>query len=160
MGEFAHYLEVRQAVAGMKGAHLFDELDHLGAYVQKNRFDQDIEEQRAENDLTSGMGRHEPVVDRHFENEDWATRPVPRQQMADEVLSLLGTLDRTRKPGWLSAESHIRNYGDEGRNNLAHLLAQLRGTLSSIPAGISLSQPMCRYLCGCSAQARCRTPQQ
>src|SRR5690554_4627441 len=40
-GEFAHYLEVRQAVAGIRGAHLFDEFDHLGAYLKKNRFDQD-----------------------------------------------------------------------------------------------------------------------
>lgn len=34
-GEFAHYMEVRQAVAGIRRAHLFDELDHLGAY-EKN----------------------------------------------------------------------------------------------------------------------------
>ena len=41
-GVFAHYMEVRQAVAGMRRAHLFDEFDHLGAYITKNRFDQDI----------------------------------------------------------------------------------------------------------------------
>jgi hypothetical protein len=33
-GEFVHYMEVRQAVAGLRGAHLFDELDHLGAYTK------------------------------------------------------------------------------------------------------------------------------
>ncbi len=34
-GLFAHYMEVRQAVAGIRHAHLFDEFDHLGAYLKK-----------------------------------------------------------------------------------------------------------------------------
>lgn len=34
--------EVRQSVAGLRRAHLFDEYDHLGAYITKNRFDQDF----------------------------------------------------------------------------------------------------------------------
>src|SRR5690606_2223688 len=44
-GLFAHYMETRQAVAGIRKAHIFDELDHLGAYLTKNRFDQEITEQ-------------------------------------------------------------------------------------------------------------------
>lgn len=44
-GEFAHYMEVRQAVAAIRQAHLFDEFDHLGAYLIKNRFDQTIADQ-------------------------------------------------------------------------------------------------------------------
>ena len=34
-GELFHYFEVRQQVAGIRKAMLFDELDHLGAYVAK-----------------------------------------------------------------------------------------------------------------------------
>lgn len=134
MGELAHYMEVRQAVAGMKGAHLFDEFDHLGAYIQKNRFDQDIEEQRAKNNpdmlVWDGMSG---IVDRHFEKEDWATRAVPTQRFPGEVLDLLGALDITRAPGWLSADSHVRNYGEEARNNLASILEKLRRTLDTYP---------------------------
>ena len=33
-GEFAHYLEVRQSVAAQRQAYLFDEFDHLGAYLR------------------------------------------------------------------------------------------------------------------------------
>jgi hypothetical protein len=40
-GELVHYLEVRQQVAGLPGALLFDEIDHLGGYISKNRFDMD-----------------------------------------------------------------------------------------------------------------------
>jgi hypothetical protein len=135
IGEFAHYLEVRQAIASMKGAHLFDELDHLGAYIKKNRFDQDIEEERAKHRpnlmIVDGMSA---VVDEHFGQFNWEAQPIPTQNIPSEMLGLLGALDRTRKPGWLSAESHIRSYGDEGRRELSTLLETLRGTLSEYPS--------------------------
>ena len=135
MGELAHYLEVRQAVAGMKGVHLFDELDHLGAYIKKNRFDHDILEQQTRSSPTmiiwDGMS---DVVDRHFSEEDWNVRPVPTQDFPTEILKLLGALESTRSPGWLSADSYIRNYGEQGRNDLANMLATCRTTLNDFPS--------------------------
>lgn len=134
-GEFVHYMEVRQAVAGMRRAHLFDEFDHLGAYLKKNRFDQDIAEQlkggKANMLIWDGMS---DIVDRSFEGEDWESRPFPTQDLPEEVLKLLGALDATRARGWLSAESHIRDFGDEGRSNLAKMLSDLRQTLNQHPA--------------------------
>jgi hypothetical protein len=50
------------------------------------------------------------------------------------VLKLLGALDASRASGWLSAESHIRNLGEEGRSDLATMLAQLRKSLNQHPA--------------------------
>ncbi len=52
------------------------------------------------------------VVDRSFEDKNWENNPMPAQEFPDEVLKLLGALDTTRAPGWLSAESLIRNYGE------------------------------------------------
>lgn len=134
-GEFAHYMEVRQAVAGLRKAHLFDELDHLGAYLKKNRFDQDIAEQLKGDNVNMliwyGMS---DIVDRSFEGEDWETRPFPTQDFPEEVRKLLDALNVARADGWLSAESHIRNQGKEGRKNLAKMLTDLRQTLSQHPA--------------------------
>lgn len=134
-GEFVHYMEVRQAVAGMRRAHLFDEFDHLGAYLKKNRFDQDIAEQlkggKVDMLIWDGMS---DVVDRSFEGEDWESGPLPTQDFPEEVLKLLGALDATRARGWLSAETHIRDFGDEGRSNLAKMLSDLRQTLNQHPA--------------------------
>lgn len=134
-GEFAHYMEVRQAVAGIRRAHLFDELDHLGAYLKKNRFDQDISEQLQGSNVNmliwDGMSE---IVDRSFEGEGWETRPFPTQDFPEEVLKLLDALDVTRALGWLSAESHIRDLGEEGRKNLAKMLSDLRQTLKQHPA--------------------------
>lgn len=133
-GEFAHYMEVRQAVAGMRKAHLFDELDHLGAYLKKNRFDQDIAEQlKGEKVSMLIWGSMSDIVDRAFEGEDWETRPFPTQNFPEEVLKLLDALGVTRAEGWLSAESRIRNLGEEGRKNLAKMLADLRQTLGQHP---------------------------
>jgi hypothetical protein len=134
-GSFAHYMEVRQAVAGIRQAHLFDEFDHLGAYLKKNRFDQDIADQLKDGNVNmliwDGMS---DIIDRNFEGEDWEGGPFTTQDFPEEVLKLLEALDATRARGWLTAESHIRDLGEEGRNNLARMLSNLRKTLNQHPA--------------------------
>ncbi|SER45831.1 SEC-C motif-containing protein [Halopseudomonas bauzanensis] len=134
-GEFIHYMEVRQAVAGMRRAHLFDEFDHLGAYLKKNRFDQDIADELKDDKVNmliwDGMS---DIIDRSFEGEDWESGPFPTQDFPEEVLKLLGALDGNRASGWLLAESSIRNLGGEGRNDLAKMLSDLRQTLNLHPA--------------------------
>lgn len=133
-GEFVHYIEVRQAVAGIRRAHLFDEFDHLGAYLNKNRFDQDIADQlkggKVNMVVWDGMS---DIVDSSFTGEDWESRPFPTQDFPEEVLRLLKALNATRARGWLSAESHIRDLGQEGRNNLAKMLSSCRQTLNQHP---------------------------
>ena len=133
-GSFAHYLEVRQSVAGLRRAHLFDEFDHLGAYLTKNRFDHDLAAQlkdgKASMVLWDGMSQ---IVDKCFEGEDWETEALPMQDIPDELSKLLDSLDATRASGWLSAESHIRDFGGDGRNNLAKMLIDLRETLTEYP---------------------------
>lgn len=133
-GQFAHYMEVRQALAGIRRSHLFDEIDHLGAYLTKNRVDLEIAEQlkngKANMVIWEGMS---DIIDRSFEGWDWGNRPFPTQTFPDETLKLLAVLDLTRERGWLAAESHIRNLGAEGRSNLADLLTNLRQTLDQHP---------------------------
>jgi len=133
-GFFAHYLEVRQSVAGIRRAHLFDEFDHLGAYLTKNRFDHELAEQlkdgKASMVLWDGMSE---IVDKCFEGEVWETEKLPTQDIPDEVSKLLVALDATRASGWLSAESHIRDFGGDGKNNLAKMLIDLRETLTEHP---------------------------
>ena len=133
-GMFAHYMEVRQAVAGIRNAHLFDEFDHLGAYITKNRFDEDIADQFRDGEANlvvwDGMSN---IIDRNFEGESWEDSPIPMQEFPNELLKLLGTLDTTRAQGWLSAESLIRNYGEQARKDLAKLLSDLGKTLGPRP---------------------------
>ena len=150
-GSFAHYMEVRQAVAGIRRAHLFDEFDHLGAYLKKNRFDQDIADQLKGGKVNmlvwDGMS---DIIDRSFEGEDWESGPFPTQDFPEEAVKLLEALDVTRARGWLSVESHIRDLGEEGRNNLGKMLSEHRQTLGQHPARYFIvfgdSQPLFVWL--------------
>ena len=133
-GELAHYFEVRQAVAAIRGAYLFDEADHLGSYISKNRFDIDLLKQITEKSqnlvIWDGMSR---IIDSQFEGCDWETRPVATQYFPTELLGLLRALNRSRAPGWLAAESLFRTYGDEGKQDVADQLAACRATLDKYP---------------------------
>jgi len=115
--------------------HIFDEFDHLGAYLTKNRFDLEIADQLANDNANlvvwDGMCS---VVDKHFEGESWAFNPVPKQDYPEEVLLLLAALDGTREKGWLSAESSIRDLCTDSRNDLAKYLGKLRLSLHKYPA--------------------------
>lgn len=131
-GELLHYLEVRQYVAGLKGALLFDEADHLGAYITKNRFDIDIREQLKEANQVTWDGFSDKV-DRHFEVEDWQTAPPPSQPFPAILNSLLRALDEFRPDGWLQFDSLLRDYGHEGRENIGHCFDMLIPTLAEHP---------------------------
>lgn len=134
-GVFAHYMEVRQAVSNLKQGLLFDEIDHLGAYLTKNRFDLDIIDQTIDgkSDLVifDGMSG---VVDRGFEDEQWETELKPTQKFPLIVLKVLKALDTSHTSGWLSIESIIRNFGEESRNNFARYLSELDKTIDQHPS--------------------------
>lgn len=134
-GVFAHYMEVRQAIAGLRQGLLYDEFDHLGAYLTKNRFDQDIIEQSKGEGaglvICEGLSG---IVDIFFESEEWETAPKPTQYFPDVVLKTLSALDSSRKPGWLSVDSLIRDFGEEARNKFGKYLSDLDKTLDQYPA--------------------------
>ncbi len=129
-GELLHYLEVRQAVAGIPEAILFDEMDHLGAYLTKNRFDWTLRAQLNENtELIYWDGQSEPI-DNYFADGEFAEKPPPMQDYPEEGKRLLDALGATREKGWLSVASHIRNFGADSRNSFSDMLAQVRSSLS------------------------------
>jgi hypothetical protein len=108
----------------------------LGAYIWKNRFDMKIADQHRAQERPSliiwdGMSKK---VDRHFEGEDWEARHIPRQAYPDGVLRLLAALENTGAAGRLGADSHIRNYDENTRVELAKMLEKRRGTFKEHPA--------------------------
>lgn len=129
-GELLHYLEVRQAVAGIPEAILFDEMDHLGAYLTKNRFDWTLRSQLNENtELICWDGQSE-AIDNYFADGEFAEKPPPMQGYPEEGKQLLEALATTKEKGWLAVASHIRNFGEESRNSFSDILAQVRTSLS------------------------------
>lgn len=131
-GELFHYLEVRQQVALLRGARLFDEFDHLGAYIVKNRFDIDLRSALAEADHVT-WDRFSTVVDEYFSRDRWLTEAPPRQSLPAEVERLLGLLGESRTAGWLATDATIRDLDDSGRQALADRLRGLLHSLADTP---------------------------
>lgn len=102
-GVFAHYMEVRQAISNLKQGLLFDEIDHLGAYLTKNRFDLEIIDQttggKTDVVVFDGMSG---VVDKAFEDLEWENKPKPTQNFPSIISKILNALDISHAPGWLS----------------------------------------------------------
>lgn len=130
-GELIHYLDVRQAAAGVPGAHLFDETDHLGAYIRKNRFDQDLREQMQKADLVA-WSHFSDIVDRYFEGPDWDQSPPPSQPYPPHLQALLVALDDVRPSGWLAVDMLLRDFG-EGRGDFDRMMSDLIPTLAKFP---------------------------
>ncbi|MGJ5134384.1 hypothetical protein [Bradyrhizobium oligotrophicum] len=131
-GELLHYLEVRQAVAGLPRVMVFDETDHLGAYIKRNRFDQDMKEQLEKADMATWDGFSE-VIDEHFTGEDWEKKPVPTQEYPAEIAEILRALDHSRPKGWLETDAYLRNFGSEARDKLDSVLKDLKSSLKKHP---------------------------
>lgn len=132
-GELLHYIAVRQEVSGISNAMLFDEIEHLGAYIENNRFDITIREQLKESDFVM-WDSFGDVVDRYFENDNWASSLPPRQEFLSEVSAILDAMDRLRPSGWLKIDSHIRDWSSSARNNFSNLISDLKATLTLHPA--------------------------
>ena len=131
-GELFHYLEVRQQAAGIPNAILFDELDHLGAYITNNRFDMSIKEQLKESNMVV-WDSFSDIVDKHFEGETWRTAAVPHQEYPEELTAVFSALDKYRPAGWLEVDAHIRNLSGDGRRKFAEIIMQLKATLPDHP---------------------------
>jgi len=131
-GELLHYLGVRQQVAAIRGAMLFDEVDHLGAYIRDNRFDLRIRDQLKEAHRVT-WSDFSDIVDRHFEGADWDSKPVPAQTYPAKVAEILHVLDQGRPDGWFKVDRHLRDYGIPGREDVAGYVEQLEPTLKQHP---------------------------
>jgi hypothetical protein len=127
-GELLHYLGLRQRVAGIKGAELFDEIDHLGAYVAKNRFDLDLKSRLENFDVVTWDG-FSTEVDNYFRQDRWLTEPPPRQRYPSLLQAILDHLDHSRTPGWRAADATIRDLSDTAREALDNTLRDLAATL-------------------------------
>ena len=121
-GEFFHYLDVRQALAGMKGVMIFDELDHLGGYISNNRMDQWVQQQLGRDegfDFVAVDGMQRDILDPYFCHPGWPDCEPPRQLYPSRTQELLNTLEKTGTLGWLSGDSLIRDMNWEDRIQFA-----------------------------------------
>jgi hypothetical protein len=131
-GELLHYLEVRQQVAGIPKAMLFDELDHLGAYISHNRFDQTLRDQLKKADMVT-WDAFSDRVDRYFENDRWLKESPPAQEYPPKLREVLAAIDSSKSPHRLRFDAHLRNLSGTGREDFSRVVSQLIPTLTMHP---------------------------
>ncbi|WP_179379257.1 YecA family protein [Jannaschia marina] len=129
-GALAHYLLVRQAAAAKPELHLFDELDNLGAYITRNRYDTAYHDEHSAQDAQMIVvdGASE-VIDLYFSAPDAPVDPPQGQAMPGTLIDLLALIDRDRPVGWLELDAHIRDYDAETRDRLGKELETTYETL-------------------------------
>lgn len=132
-GALMHYLRIRQEIAGIPEIFLFDELDHLGAYITRNRFFDEFRPQITEGANWIVVDGMSSAIDGYFGDLDWAQKAPPVQKCPEEVTQLLAALELTQAPGWIEADSLLRDFGIEGRNDMARQLQPLRKSLRMHP---------------------------
>ncbi|ALX10195.1 hypothetical protein P350_00840 [Burkholderia cepacia JBK9] len=132
-GELMHYLSVRQGVAGVSEAVVFDELDHLGSYITKNRSDQFYAEQLAEGATWLLDADTCAPIDDYFANPDWATKPPPAQKFPKTLQAFLLANDTKRGPRFLDADAAVRDMNGDAREQMAVQIDKLRPTLERHP---------------------------
>ncbi len=131
-GALFHYLEVRQQVAGIPQAMLFDELDHLGAYISKNRFDDVIRDQLKEADRVT-WDTFSEVLDEHFAKPDWELQAPPVQEFPPTMLKVLASINKSHGAKRLLFDALLRTMGGVGRSNFARCIETLIPSLSQFP---------------------------
>jgi hypothetical protein len=134
-GEFLHYLDVRQVLASMKNVMLFDEMDHLGAYISQNRIDQRLKEMIAEHkaDQIWVDGMDQDVIGPYFSDPDWPDVTPPAQEYPAKTQELLNALEAGMGKHWLDADSFIRNMSGEGRAQFSENFASAFPILRARP---------------------------
>ncbi|RSZ31636.1 hypothetical protein EJO66_22990 [Variovorax beijingensis] len=132
-GELTHYLSVRQGVAGVHEAVIFDELDHLGSYVTKNRADQFYAEQLAAGATWLLEADACAPIDEYFADPDWATKPPPAQKFPATLQSFLKANDANRGPRFLDADATVRDLDANAREQMALQIDKLRPALERHP---------------------------
>jgi hypothetical protein len=128
-GMLFHYLEVRQQASGIRSASLFDEMDHLGAYISQNRFDATLRKQLADGYNYVAWDGFSAGIDDYFATNRWLQEPPPSQSYPDEILRLLEAFARTHSRGWLRADSAVRDLSSGARDTLASVLRNMVASL-------------------------------
>jgi hypothetical protein len=131
-GALVHYLRNRQTAAGVERVFLVDEFDHLGAYIRDNLFIDALAPHRAENPDLIVVDGASDIVDEYFGRADWATTKPPSQPVPKDLQDLFDALDRSRAPGWIDADNRLRDFGNDGREDVARQLAARRGRMQDL----------------------------
>jgi hypothetical protein len=119
---FTHFLEERQRAASSTYLDLSDELDHLGLYIEHNRYvmrTENLVRDFASSNLSWNGFRQKLDYYYHDLLEDPSVAKKPRQRMPTILRSIIGILDGSRQEGRCKVASYLLDQDGESRNRLS-----------------------------------------
>jgi hypothetical protein len=128
-GALLHYLGTRQAAAGVPQLLLFDETDHLGAYLRYGSYPDALMRVRgADRAKLIAAGGMSDAIDACFMDPDNSGPPMADTELT-ELNQLLGALEATAAPGWTAINEVLRDVPAIARPPLATFLRISRRAL-------------------------------
>lgn len=96
---------------------LYDEMDHLGAYISQNRVERRIQQMMLDDKVDAvWMEGMDEIIGKYFADPDWPETEIPAQTYPKKTQELLNALERSHFPRWVEADNFIRDLSGDGRS--------------------------------------------
>lgn len=115
---FLHFLEQRLKAAQSKDLELFDELDHLGLYIEHNHYTKTAELRGGKATLWQG---YREALDNYFSAKifpDIEKPSKPMQEIPEKIQEIIDILDKQRKRGFTRVASAILDLKGDSRKEI------------------------------------------
>lgn len=122
---FLHFLEQRIKAAQSNVLELFDELDHLGLYIEHNHYNKTAELQSGNATIWQG---YREALDNYFSSQifpDVETPNKPQQEIPKKLREIIGILDKQRKSGFTSVASAILDLSGNTKEDINGMMIRL-----------------------------------
>ncbi|MGG1481071.1 SEC-C metal-binding domain-containing protein [Bacillus smithii] len=114
-GIFLHFLEQRLRAATSKNLELYDELDHLGLYIEHNDYIKTAEKRNGKYAIWHG---YREELDNYFSTlifPDIYKPKKPQQEIPIRIKEIIDVLDRQRKKGFTKVVSTLLDLDGDSR---------------------------------------------
>ncbi len=117
---FGHFLEQRQLASKVSFLTLFDELDHLGMYLEHNMYVRHAEE--LSRNITMHWIGYRKDIDLYFSKLSFFPGEAvkPSQSIPARLSEVLGMLDAQKKADRCKTAAHLLNLDEAARNDIAN----------------------------------------
>lgn len=115
---FLHFLEQRIKASQLNDLEVYDELDHLGLYIEHNLYTKTVESRKGKKALWQG---YREELDNYFSTlvfSDVEKLKKPQQEIPKKILEIIVILDKQRKSGFTSVASTLLDLDGDSRDDI------------------------------------------
>lgn len=115
--KFLHYLKQRKLATQNKALYLNDELDHLGMYIEDNKYSEAFKDEKEKNILAFGFREELDIYFSSLINEGFEAKK-PKQDIPREIEKIIDFLDKHNLKGKFKLAKFLLDFSQETRKTL------------------------------------------